>query len=314
MIRKPAQIFILSTRHGLSHTCCMSYSKVSAQNVISVNGEDWQRHRRIVNPAFQEQNNKLVWSETIRQTQALLNTWVKKGGSALVEDVSRDCGLIALHVLSAAGFGQKHDFEGGFREIPSGHTSSFLETMRYLLAKSVNIMLFGQIDLPDWILPQAVQIAKNHSKDFQLYMRESIAYTRGVLQGVATEKTANMILGLIKANETAKQEQKADSTQLHAKPNYLTDDELLGNLFILNVAGFETTANALTYTILYLAAHSEVQAWLQEEVDALEKEHGDVGSWDYEQTFPKLTRCVAVMVCLPSDTGSEITCLPFSTA
>jgi hypothetical protein len=33
---------------------------VFGPNIITANGDDWQRQRRIVNPAFSEQNNKLV--------------------------------------------------------------------------------------------------------------------------------------------------------------------------------------------------------------------------------------------------------------
>ncbi len=267
------------------------------KNVVGVNSDDWQRHRRIVNPAFQEQSNKLVWDEARRQAGHMLGTWVENGNSATVEAVSKDCVVIALHTLSGAGFGQTHDFRSGVREIPSGHFKSFSETMSFLLQNIILVLLFESLPLPNWILPQQIGNAKNAVADFKLYMREAVAYTKGLIQGGSATQTAEMVTTLIKANEAAKREQKASGTGINARPIYLSDEEVLGNLYILNLAGFETTANALTYAIPYLAAHPEVQEWVMEEIMEASKQSDDLASADYEDTFPKLTRCLAVMVC-----------------
>ena len=50
---------------------------------------------------------------------------------------------------------------------------------------------------------------------------------------------------------------------------HLSDTELYGNLFLVNMAGFETTATVLTYTLALLAANREIQDWVGEEVDAV---------------------------------------------
>ena len=49
----------------------------------------------------------------------------------------------------------------------------------------------------------------------------------------------------------------------------LTKDEILGNAFIMLVAGHETTANAMHFTLLQLAAHPAAQRQLQKDVDAI---------------------------------------------
>ena len=270
---------------------------IFGKNVVSVNHDDWQRHRRIVNPAFQEQSNKLVWDEARRQAGLMLNTWVEKGNSATIEDISKDCVIIALHVLSGAGFGQTHDFRSGVREVPSGHFKSFSDTMSFLLQHIILVLVFESIPLPNWILPQQICNVKNAIADFKLYMREAVAYTKGLIHGGSTTQMAEMVTTLIKGNEVAKHEQKASGAGIGAKPIYLTDDEVLGNLYILNLAGFETTANALTYAIPYLAAHPEVQEWLMEEILEGKNQTTNIDNADYEDTFPRFTRCLAVMVC-----------------
>lgn len=265
------------------------------RHVVSVNGDDWQRHRRIVNPAFQEQTNKVVWNEARLQAHQMLDGWVKNNNSALIENVSTDCVVIALHVLSAAGFGQRQDFDSGFRDVPFGHKKSFADTMSFLLTHLVLVSIFHQINLPDWMLPQVLRDVKWSVADFKLYMQETVAYTKGLIHGGNANQSADMVTALIKANEAAKSAQQSSGPQ--TKPIFLTDNEVLGNLFILNVAGFETTANALSYTIPYLAMNPDVQEWLREEVDPIWKGKGDASDLEYEKTFPKLTRCLAAMVC-----------------
>ena len=269
---------------------------IFGKSVVTVNGEDWQRHRRIVNPVFPEQNNKLVWGEARRQAQAMLDTWLTRGSVIKVGEVSQDCVVIALHVLSAAGFGQHHEFQGGVREIPSGHVLNFADTMSFLLNNAIMVLMFHSVEFPDWMLPKKIQTLKHAVADFKLYMRETIAYTKGLVQGGSVSQTADMASILIKANEAAKSEKPVTGTLPGAKPIYLTDDDLLGNLYILNIAGYETTANALTYTIPYLATNLEIQEWAREEIKAATNGTFYMQDSDYEHVFPQFTRCMALMV------------------
>jgi cytochrome P450 len=75
----------------------------------------------------------------------------------------------------------------------------------------------------------------------------------------------------------------------------LSVDEIFGNIFVINFAGHDTTANTLAFTMILLAANPEVQDWVREEVRRVTKAM-DVADWDYERLFPQLTRCRAVLV------------------
>lgn len=43
-------------------------------NVNTVNGETWQRHRRITAPPFNERNSGMVWSESLKQASDMLHS------------------------------------------------------------------------------------------------------------------------------------------------------------------------------------------------------------------------------------------------
>ncbi|KAJ9604023.1 hypothetical protein H2200_011546 [Cladophialophora chaetospira] len=267
---------------------------VFGPNVISLNGEDWQRHRRIANPAFREQNNKLVWDESSRQANQMVQVMMDRasGAGRTMLQVRDDCVLIAMHVLSAAGFGHLHEFDGGFREIPKGHNTSLAEALKYLLQNIIFGIILKNIPVLRWVFPRSYQELTAMRNEFTQYMRELIAYNRAITQGGGSSKSADIVSALVEADEAAKRDHKAAAHG--SKPNHLTDAELLGDLFIFNLAGFETTANALTYTLPFLATNRSVQDWVGEEIDMVLKGQ-EPGKSDYEETFPSLVRCLALM-------------------
>ncbi|TQS33932.1 hypothetical protein Golomagni_05708, partial [Golovinomyces magnicellulatus] len=73
----------------------------------------------------------------------------------------------------------------------------------------------------------------------------------------------------------------------------LSLEELYSNLFVINFAGHDTTANTIAFAIFSLAANPAVQEWVSEEIEAVV---GDLEpeEWKYDDLFPKLNRCRAV--------------------
>ena len=206
--------------------------------VISLNGEDWQRHRRIVNPAFREQNNKLVWDESRKQARQFLQVMMGRASDAqkTILDIRNDCVLIAMHVLSAAGFGHVHDFDGGFREIPKGHTTSLAESLKFLLQNILFAILFKNVPPIRWAFPALYRQVQAMTKEFRQYMKELIAYNRAITQGGGSSHSADIVSALVAADEAAKRDEKASPDGLAAKPMHLTDTELLGDLFVFNLS------------------------------------------------------------------------------
>lgn len=78
----------------------------------------------------------------------------------------------------------------------------------------------------------------------------------------------------------------------------LSIDEIFGNVFILNFAGYGTTANIIAFASYLLAIHPEVQDWLAEEVAAItgSLEAPGIETWDYHTFFPRLKRCRAILL------------------
>lgn len=67
----------------------------------------------------------------------------------------------------------------------------------------------------------------------------------------------------------------------------LDDSEIIGNAFIMIVAGHETTANTLHFALVELANNPATQRRLQRDVDALFGDR-DPSTWDYEGSINAL--------------------------
>jgi cytochrome P450 len=79
------------------------------------------------------------------------------------------------------------------------------------------------------------------------------------------------------------------------KTAQLSKSDLLGNAFVLMLAGHETTANTIHFSLIYLAMNWGSQKSLQEDLDKIL--HGKpIADWKYEEDFPKLFGGMAAAV------------------
>ncbi|PCD42731.1 hypothetical protein AU210_005257 [Fusarium oxysporum f. sp. radicis-cucumerinum] len=78
--------------------------EIFGRNVVTTEGDDWVRHRRITTPPFNERNSALVWDESKRQATDMLKMWASNPKG--VVNPQSDTMVLALHVLTAAGHAQ----------------------------------------------------------------------------------------------------------------------------------------------------------------------------------------------------------------
>jgi cytochrome P450 len=115
--------------------------------------------------------------------------------------------------------------------------------------------------------------------------------TAALIQG--KPGSGGIMASLVRAADTYSHEFTAES-DMEAVKRGLSVDEIFGNLFVINFAGHDTTANTLAFGMLLLAAHLELQAWLAEEI-AIVTRGSLVETLDYKELFPQLKRCRTTM-------------------
>jgi cytochrome P450 len=83
--------------------------RIFGESVITTEGAEWRRHRKVVAPSFSEKNHASVWAQVPKQCKSVLDFWASQDGNTTddlrVEDTRKDAKVLALHVILGAGFG-----------------------------------------------------------------------------------------------------------------------------------------------------------------------------------------------------------------
>jgi cytochrome P450 len=251
------------------------------RNVITTEGEDWVRHRRITTPPFNEKVSRLVWEEARKQTEDMVQLWSENQDGII--DLVKDTMLLALHVLTGAGFGRSYKFTEGLQGLSAGHSMSYAGALGTILGNLFASIFVASIKVPMWMMPQKIRLIRQAVENFKCYMVSMVQEERDAIASGRPEGDNYMSI-LIRASEADRTSGKGG--------RFLTDSEIHGNMFGVNLAGHETTSNTLAYAITLLAAHPKWQDWIIDEVDRV---LGSAGSLDYEEVYPQLKRCLALM-------------------
>ncbi|KAL9599042.1 MAG: hypothetical protein Q9219_004076 [cf. Caloplaca sp. 3 TL-2023] len=253
-----------------------------------VNGDDWQRHRRLTVPSFNESISSLVWDEAQRQARDMLSSWLARGMTGTRETVA-DTATLALHVLTCAGFGASYSFDKGVREIARGHEMTYRDSLSICLSNIITFAIVPKKFLELSFMPRRLNKLGMAVREFQGYMDEMLARERKA--DAQQSKTANLMSALVRASDDDRR-----SKGLGHGPSKLglSDEEIFGNIFAYNLAGHETTANSVACALTLLAAHPEYQNWVREELQQARRAAAGA-SKEYEEMFPQLHRCLAVM-------------------
>ncbi|PPQ79020.1 hypothetical protein CVT25_002329 [Psilocybe cyanescens] len=211
-------------------------------------------------------NYTLVWDETVEVVRSLCEDhW--EGRKVTEVDNFVDTALsMALFVISAAGFGKKISWKDD-TELPAGHLMTFKESMRVVTA---DILL--KIACPDWMmnLTKRLRRARLAFKELRSYMTEMIDER----QKSAQSERHDLFTGLLRENDLA------------VDFSTLTDDELIGNVYVFLVAGHETTGHTLAFTFALLALYPDEQGKLLEHIRSVvpkghDPKYGDMNMLTY---------------------------------
>ncbi|KAI1214484.1 cytochrome P450 [Annulohypoxylon truncatum] len=253
---------------------------VFGPNMSTVDGLQWKKQRKMTATCFNEQNNEIVWSETLGLANDMINYWSSK---ALLKTVAHDTRTLSLHVLSKAGFGKSFKFEGHDERKESSPSTSYKDSLQTILENCVLIMALGTKFLENPWLPQGLRRLNEACNAFQKYMtdlyeEEKQAFAEGRTSG------RNLMSSLVRASQD------------EAKTGVgLTENEIYGNMFVFNFAGHDTTAHTFTFALYFLAANPQAQDWIYEELcQVLGDRQPD--EWNYGVEFPRLKRCLSIML------------------
>ncbi|GJE92931.1 cytochrome P450 [Phanerochaete sordida] len=221
-------------------------------NIVTAEGDEWKRFRKITAPAFSERNNRLVWDETVKIMVDLFeNVWGEQ--KVITTDHAIEVTLpIALFVIGVAGFGRQMTWQEDAK-LPAGHTLTFKEALH-----TVSTGVFVKLATPAWMLRRGLTQRMRETnvafRELEQYMLEMIQARRS---SEKKEERYDLFSNLLDASEDDEGQPK------------LADSELLGNIFIFLLAGHETTAHTLCFTFGLLALYPEQQEKLYQHIKSV---------------------------------------------
>ncbi|KAI1267672.1 putative cytochrome P450 oxidoreductase [Xylariaceae sp. FL1019] len=253
-------------------------------NVATTEGKAYNFHVRITAPPFNDGSgaNDLVWNEASDQARSLMESWSHKHTT---RDLSLDINRLTLAVIAYTGFGKKLDFKAEVSDlhskIPPGYNMSLHHALHLVTTFMVKILL-----IPRWLMRMTPmrEIAVAHG-ELEKYMREMIRMETASLSKDSDYESAdakgNLLTSVLRAS--------ALEAKAAGRKQAFSEDEVLGNLFLYLLAGYETTANAMTYGFITLALRQDLQDKIMEEVDEVHAQAAAEGrtSLNYTDDFEK---------------------------
>jgi cytochrome P450 len=201
-----------------------------------------------------------VFDESLKQTDGMLDelfgTDSQAGDCAVTTKAFDMMKKITIHVLSGAGMGVSPSWRETDNEKPkAGFKMTYIQAVKVVIDAMAGPMVLPVIVLNNWpaVLPGAAFLRKlglaigqftNHMND----MLEKQKSHENVNQG----QKANILTQLVAASEAADEGSKANF-----KHGSLTQSEMRGNLFLFTAAGFDTTANTLSYALATVARYPQ---------------------------------------------------------
>jgi cytochrome P450 len=216
--------------------------------LVTLDGARWVTHRRLIQPAFHRSAVRSAADLIVQRAQSMLAAWDRDaraggGGTGHLRAVDRDMMALTLGVVGEALFGLSMDTH------TSAIDASFSDFSRDLMAVAMNpLALFG---LRLRLTPSARRLHAAAGRLRQV-VGQVVAARR---EGPGPERETNDLLGLLLAARDAESDRR------------LTDVEVRDEVMTIMLAGHETSATALTWTLYLLGTHREAEGAVHDELE-----------------------------------------------
>ena len=300
--QSPNAIHLITSRreHFPKATKHYSILEIFGRNILTTEDATWRFHRKATSASFNEKNAAHTFAEAIHQTQGMAAKWAATAQSdtPTITTLEKDTMALALHIIGYVGFGIRFTWPGeplpadvdprmrkyGSNTPPPGHTMTFATSVELVLHHILMLLL-----MPRWLMRalglfmKAPRDAYEANSNYVQYMAEFLADKAAAAEEGTHSDGMDLMGQLVRARY--ENERAASKSSTLTKENSLTDDEIIGNAFIMLVAGHETTANSLHFTLIELANNPASQRALQADIDRLLGRDTDPATWNYENSI-----------------------------
>jgi cytochrome P450 len=211
-----------------------SLGAVTGSGLLTADGDEWRRRRRILQPAFHHSTVGAVGGHAVRAARQVVERWERLPDGTVV-DIEAEALRVTLEVVAHALFGSDLRARGD-------------EVVRAVDDALHSVISRVRTPHPRW-LPTPVN--------------------RRLIDAVATlDRLCAQLVRERRAAASADDDLLALLLASASTEGGLSDQEVRDEIVTLVVAGHETVASALTWTLLLLGQHPEEQRRVHDELDA----------------------------------------------
>ena len=232
--------------------------ETGVHGVFSAEGAEWARQRRLVMRAFDPAHLRRFLPRLQTVTERLRARWLRAARAATVLDLEAELMRYAVDAVTGLAFG----IDINTVEDERNDLNSHLEKVLPMINRRLHAVF------PYW---RYVRLPADRRFDRDLaaihaMLRELIAGAKAEL--AADESLRAAPTNLLQALLAAQDDDASGGDAPAAAAAALSDDEVIGNLFTVLLAGQDTTASTLAWTIHLLREHPVAWQKLVAEVDA----------------------------------------------
>jgi cytochrome P450 len=219
----------------------------NGESLLIAEGDQWLRKRRLVQPALQPKRLAeywpAMWAEALKQCDRWQTLLAGMEGEQVTLDVQPDMDNLTLNVVAQTLFASDLGAEAGA-----------------IGAAVATLSEIGTEELSSaFILPRWVPTTRNRRKHAAIGVIDRVVRRMIAAHEGATAPGTDLLSALLTHTET-----DPDGTK-----HRLAREEIRDEVTTLLLAGHDTTAAGLTWTLYHLAANPAVQERLHEEVDGI---------------------------------------------
>ena len=217
---------------------------IVGRGLLVSEGESWRRQRRLLQPAFHQRQLQSYAAVMVGTVERAAAGWQ----SGQVRNVHEDLMAVTLTIVAETLFGAGTDVAADAGHI-GGIISELMEEFGRILG------LAARFQPPAWVPTAANRRFRASSRKVDRVILGIIEARRRRPDDASDDASDDLLSLLIRARD-----EDGDA---------MTDAQVRDEAVTLFLAGHETTALALTYSLYLLATHPERQARLADELDRI---------------------------------------------
>jgi len=268
-------------------------------NIGSARGDEWRDVRSSLTPVFTSGKMKAMMKFIVEVSENLLAEMEKKSETGAEFELKDVTGKFSLDALASCAFGIDFNSFGG------AQSSAFVEHASALFKQDIWGLLAIFKFLPG--VPRLFQmlninVQKPKTTKFFRDIVTATLKTRAE-SGERRNDMIDMMVDAMKQIAMDKEQKEQDGTEQeqfeqdmkfsHKQKRKLTEQDIISNLIVLLIVGYDTTGMTLAAILWALSENQEVQEKLRREVDeAWEVANGVFPDYSSLQTLPYLDMVV----------------------